>query len=359
MLPASNRGAGQNLCFPDVCLTPAPPAPPVPIPYPNIAMNCQATGFAPNVKVSGMNALNLGSRIPVTMGDEAGAAHPTKKGGAGYTMGNPVVSINKLPAINLTCPTNGNNMNAPLGAVLVPSAVNVLYCRADLALTAGLSGEVLHALGDAAAGRGAGDRACDAAILAGEVGVMRLASFPTHAGTMVHAALRRLTDRGARAVVLDLRGNPGGDLEAAVAVAGELLPTGSIVARLVVDGDVEILSTRGPDGDARPLAVLIDGRTASAAEILARALAAHGRAQLFGERTYGKWTAQALHAGRDGSSADYATVAAVHAPDGSASTSAGLAPHVACSSAEAMEGARAALERAVREGALPEPRARA
>src|SRR5690606_41681061 len=104
---------------------------PVPVPYPSIGMNCQARGCAPNVKVSGMHALNLGSRIPMTMGDEAGVAHPTKKGGGAYTMGNPIVSINKLPAINLTCPASGNNMNAPLGAVLVPSAVNVLYCRAS------------------------------------------------------------------------------------------------------------------------------------------------------------------------------------------------------------------------------------
>ena len=48
-------------------------------------------------------------------------------GSAKYTMGNPIVFIDKQPAICLLCPTTGNNMNAPLGAVLVPSAVNVFY----------------------------------------------------------------------------------------------------------------------------------------------------------------------------------------------------------------------------------------
>ena len=92
MLPASNRGAGQNIGFPDVCLTPAPPAPPVPVPYPNIGMNAQALGFSPIVKVSMVNALNMGSTISMTSGDEAGAAHPTIKGQGKWTMGNPIVS---------------------------------------------------------------------------------------------------------------------------------------------------------------------------------------------------------------------------------------------------------------------------
>ncbi len=63
MLPASNKGAGMNIGFPDVCLTPAAPAP-VPVPYPNMAMNAMAAPFAATVKVSMMNALNMGSQIP-------------------------------------------------------------------------------------------------------------------------------------------------------------------------------------------------------------------------------------------------------------------------------------------------------
>ena len=81
MLPASNRGAGMNVGFPDVCLTPAAPSP-IPIPYPNFAMNAQAAPFATSVFISMMNALNMASMIPVTTGDEphvglrAAAAEP-------------------------------------------------------------------------------------------------------------------------------------------------------------------------------------------------------------------------------------------------------------------------------------------
>ncbi len=129
MLPASNKGVGMNIGFPDVCLTPVGPAV-VPIPYPNIALNAMAVPFSPVVKVTMMPALNMGSKIPMTMGDEPGVAHPMYKQMGAYTMGNPIVYVDKLPAINLLCPTTGNNMNDGLGAVLVPSVTNVLYTLA-------------------------------------------------------------------------------------------------------------------------------------------------------------------------------------------------------------------------------------
>src|SRR4051812_18030329 len=100
MLPASNRGVGMNIGFPDVCLTPAVPAP-VPVPYPNIAMNVQAAPFSPIVKVTMMPAINMGSKIPMSLGDDAGVAHPVFKTMGMYTMGNPVVLVNSLPAVNL------------------------------------------------------------------------------------------------------------------------------------------------------------------------------------------------------------------------------------------------------------------
>ena len=120
MLPASNRGVGMNIGFPDVCLTPAAPVP-IPIPYPNLAMNVQAVPFAVKVMFTMMNALNMGSKIPITMGDEAGSAHPLFKQMGQFTMGNPKVMLEGLPGINLACPTTGNMMNNPIGLVAVPS----------------------------------------------------------------------------------------------------------------------------------------------------------------------------------------------------------------------------------------------
>ena len=325
MLPASNRGAGMNLCFPDVCLTPAPPAPPIPVPYPNIAMNAQATGFAPNVKVSGMNALNLGTRIPMTSGDEAGAAHPTIKGGGGYTLGNPIVSINKLPAINLTCPTNANNMNAPMGAVLVPSAVNVMYCRRAQASDVPSDGGATAWLRDDG------------------IGVLVLRSIASSAPAQLFAARRRLVDAGAAAWILDLRDNPGGDVEAALAVASDFLADGTVMGELRDhDGDATPLRGRCTAPDRRPLAVLVDGGTASSAEVLAGVLQALGRAVVVGAQTYGKASVQRYVASME-HGLRYGTVGRILLPGGRSFDGAGLTPDLACTSAEALERAVLAL----------------
>ena len=126
MLLAANKGVGTNIGFPDPCNTIVGPAT-VPLPYPDLALNSQAMPFVPHVKLTMMNALNMATKIMMTCGMEAGAAHPLLKGTGAYTMGNPIVKVAFLSAINLLCPTTGNNMNNGLGAVLVPSVTNVFF----------------------------------------------------------------------------------------------------------------------------------------------------------------------------------------------------------------------------------------
>ncbi len=227
MLPASNRGVGMNLGFPDVCTTPVGPVA-VPIPYPNIALNVQAVPFSPNVMVSYMSALNVGSMIPLTCGDEAGVAHPMIKGPGKYTMGNPIVKVNFMPAINLCCPTTGNNMNNPLGAVLVPSITNVFFTHAGAPPVGPLEGAALRALADSMDGA-----EVDCALDGDGVGVIRIALLGFGTATRVDSALRRLTRSGARAVVLDLRGNPGGELRASLRVLELWLPKGAVLCRVI------------------------------------------------------------------------------------------------------------------------------
>src|SRR5688500_7350281 len=72
IFPMSCKASGQAFAMPDVCLTPAPPAPPVPIPYPNIAMMNQASKTSPRVKGCGKPACNLKTEVPRSSGDEAG-----------------------------------------------------------------------------------------------------------------------------------------------------------------------------------------------------------------------------------------------------------------------------------------------
>ncbi|MGE0434184.1 MAG: DUF4150 domain-containing protein, partial [Planctomycetota bacterium] len=130
MMPASNAGVGGNIGFPDVCLTQVGPAP-VPIPYPNLSMNIQSVGACYNVLVTAMPLNNMMTKKAMTNGMQAGAVHPAgimKPGG--YTMGNPLIIANGLPAQNLLMPTNGNGYNNPIGATLIPSAVNVMFCSA-------------------------------------------------------------------------------------------------------------------------------------------------------------------------------------------------------------------------------------
>ncbi len=273
MLPASNKGVGENIGFPDVCLTPPLG---VPVPYPNIAMNAMAAPFAATVMVSGMNALNLASMIPMTMGDQAGSMSPIMGPGR-YTMGNPVVSIEALPAINLLCPTTGNNMNNPLGAVLVPSVTNVFYtCVAPRPLEgAAIRSEVLD----------------------GDVLRLAIRAFTGSVGAEVHAAIEG--NRGAFTTLwIDLRGNPGGELRAFVDLASDFLEHGSLIVRVVdADGDETAYYARSEHPHAFPVVVEVDGDTASAAELFAGCMQAHGRARIVGGPTHGKVTAHLATSG--------------------------------------------------------------
>jgi carboxyl-terminal processing protease len=106
---------------------------------------------------------------------------------------------------------------------------------------------------------------------------------------------------GLRGVVLDLRGNPGGLLSAAVEVCDALLDEGVIVhtrSRREAATPEAALDTRRATAGARfagvPMTVLVDGLTASAAEIVAACLQDAGRATVVGSRTYGKGTVQSI-----------------------------------------------------------------
>jgi carboxyl-terminal processing protease len=336
MLPATNRGVGMHIGFPDVCLTPVGPAV-VPIPYPNFALTAQAVPFSPVVKVSGVNALNIASKIPMTFGDDPGTAHPVFKQVGQYVMGNPIVNIDRLPGVNLLCPTTGNAMNNALGAVLVPSAVNVFYTfRNDVAEgpsdAADPYGGELHldAL-QALAGemRQAASTAVVGEALPGGVGYLRLPLFTMELPTLVHNAIRALEEGGARALILDIRNNPGGDLDAFLRLAADFLPRGAVLARLTdADGDEEVIRVTQEGPCALPLIVLVDRGTASAGELFAGCLKAHGRALLVGETTYGKGAAQKVGLAPDGSSAVYKTAVICVLPSGEAIDGAGITPDI-------------------------------
>jgi carboxyl-terminal processing protease len=125
------------------------------------------------------------------------------------------------------------------------------------------------------------------------IGYLHLGFFQDTTLPDLDAALTRLVGEGARAVILDLRGNPGGRLDAAIEVADRFLAEGVVVSTRGRSPGTNVVYRAREEREATlPLVLLIDGETASAAEIVAGALKDHRRAVLVGQRTAGKGSIQ-------------------------------------------------------------------
>jgi carboxyl-terminal processing protease len=135
------------------------------------------------------------------------------------------------------------------------------------------------------------------------VGYIRLTIFSGRTAAELEDALRELEEQGMTHLVLDLRGNGGGLLDAAVDVASQFLGDGLVAFQVEKDGKENSFSVkRGGEYTAGPLALLVDGGSASASEIVAGALQDRERAVLIGQKTFGKGSVQSVHDLSDGSS---------------------------------------------------------
>ena len=156
-------------------------------------------------------------------------------------------------------------------------------------------------------------------LLPGEprVGLLRVSRFGPGTARELRRALVQLEERGAEGVILDLRGNPGGLLTQAVAVADLFLGGGRIVstAGRNVPGQAFDALPGGP-AEELAVAVLVDRFSASASEIVAAALQDAGRAAVVGERTFGKGSVQSVIDLGGGRSALKLTIAAYRRPSG-------------------------------------------
>jgi uncharacterized Zn-binding protein involved in type VI secretion len=112
---------GICFAFPDVCLTPAPPSPPIPVPYPNIAQLADATDTATNVNAGGKPVVTENSRIGQSTGDEAGSNGGVTSGGTKgeckFTTFSTTVKANGKGIVRLGDSTTQNSQNA-VGTVL-------------------------------------------------------------------------------------------------------------------------------------------------------------------------------------------------------------------------------------------------
>lgn len=126
------------------------------------------------------------------------------------------------------------------------------------------------------------------------VGYVRLAACRAGAAQVLRMELRRLERARASALILDLRGNPGGLLDQAVAVASLFLDRGVVVSVESANHHGEVFEARPAAASRLRLVVLVDRSTASAAEVVAAALSDNNRATLVGETTYGKALVQTV-----------------------------------------------------------------
>ena len=149
------------------------------------------------------------------------------------------------------------------------------------------------------------------------LGVIKLGSFGANTYSDFMTTYARLRQKGAKGIILDLRGNPGGVLEAALRVTNEVLPAGAPI--MYMEGKNAPREDFNSDGTGSliglPLYVLIDELSASASEIVSGALQDNDAAIILGRRSFGKGLVQKLFEYRDGSSI-HLTIARYYTPSG-------------------------------------------
>lgn len=165
----------------------------------------------------------------------------------------------------------------------------------------------------------------------GDVFIIRLYSFSATSPDLFRNALREFVESGKYKLIIDLRGNPGGYLEAAQDMASWFLPAGKVIVKedFRNEEDTQIFRSKGYNifNDALRLVILIDGGSASASEILAGALHDHGVATLVGAQSFGKGSVQELISLTSDTSLKV-TIAKWLTPDGLSISHKGLTPDV-------------------------------
>ena len=169
-------------------------------------------------------------------------------------------------------------------------------------------------------------------------GYLRITGFSETTSDDVNHAIARLkrdNPGGIKGLVLDLRNNPGGVLEAGVAVADAFLNNGVIVTAdgRTPDARFEMDATPGDVIDGAPLVVLVNGGSASASEIVAGALKDHGRAELIGHKTYGKGSVQTVMPLTHGGAVKL-TTSRYFTPSGASIHGKGIVPDIVAQGAE-------------------------
>lgn len=138
----------------------------------------------------------------------------------------------------------------------------------------------------------------------GQVGYVRIQEFDGTTAQQFSDQVDALVKGGAKALVFDVRNDPGGLLDAVEKMLDKLLPAGPVVRQKAKTGGITTIYTSDAAEVKLPMAVLTNGSTASAAELFTAALKDYGKAKSVGEKTYGKGTMQRIFDLGDGTALD-------------------------------------------------------
>ncbi|MBQ7559755.1 MAG: S41 family peptidase [Synergistaceae bacterium] len=166
-------------------------------------------------------------------------------------------------------------------------------------------------------------------MLSDDIGYLRLSQFKHNTAADAREGLRDLIKKGMKALILDLRNNGGGLLDASVKIVSMFVKNGLVVE---TKGRSERANEKYYVNKSEyltsvPMVVMINGGSASASEIVAGALNDRGRAKLIGEKSFGKGSVQTLFPLTDGSGV-YVTIARYYTPSGKVIDHVGLSPDI-------------------------------
>ncbi len=134
----------------------------------------------------------------------------------------------------------------------------------------------------------------------GDVGYVKIKEFHNNTPAQFNAAIKQLTSGGIKALIFDVRGNPGGTIDSVVDMLDTLLPEGNLVSATYHDGHTEVLGTSDAEEVNLPMVVLTNESTASAAELFAQAIKDYNKGRTVGTQTYGKGVMQTIYPLSDG-----------------------------------------------------------
>jgi carboxyl-terminal processing protease len=160
------------------------------------------------------------------------------------------------------------------------------------------------------------------------IAYIRISNFQRTTTGEIDEALRQLYGQGMKSLIVDLRRNPGGLLDAAVELADRFLPSGSIVSTRGRNGqENRNYTAKMPGTWEMPLMVMIDEDSASASEIFAGAIRDHGRGLIVGRTSYGKGSVQGVFQNELSEGGIRLTISKFFSPAGHAISARGIIPH--------------------------------